>query len=115
MSTSHHADHPCRICGASALHEFEEFRSLPRVTSDSRPWAAGGRLTVCTSCGTTQKADDAKWRAEIDEIYGTYAIYHQSEGAEQPIFCDHEGELLPRSAHIASYLEERIGLPVSYT
>ena len=93
--------HHCRLCGMAALHELEGFRALARVTSDCKPWPAGGRLTVCTACGTVQKLPDAEWLAEIAAIYGAYTIYHQSDGAEQPIFSGEQGAPQPRSARLA--------------
>src|SRR5271169_6164144 len=36
----------CRVCGAAALEEFPQFARLPRVTSDCRPFPAGGRLAM---------------------------------------------------------------------
>ena len=104
-------DHACCICRTTALIELHEFRFLRRVTSDSRPWPAGGRLAVCAACGHAHKIADAKWLAEIGEIYRTYAIYHQSEGAEQPIFCGGAGAPQPRSACLNSYLGKVLDLP----
>jgi SAM-dependent methyltransferase len=57
-----------------------------------------------------QKVADASFLAEIGEIYGTYALYHQSEGAEQPIFCGNGGSVA-RSEHLAGYVQDRLGLP----
>ena len=34
----------CSICGDGLLVELAAFRQLRRVTSDCRPWPAGGRL-----------------------------------------------------------------------
>lgn len=103
--------HACCICRTAALIELHEFHALRRVTSDSRPWPAGGRLAVCAACGHAQKISDAEWLAEIGEVYRTYAIYHQSEGAEQPIFCSNAGVPQPRSACLDSYLGKVLDLP----
>jgi SAM-dependent methyltransferase len=103
--------HACCTCRRAALIELHEFHALRRVTSDARPWPAGGRLTVCTACGHAQKIADAKWLAEIGEIYRTYAIYHQSDGAEQPIFCGDSEAPQPRSACLDSYLGKMLDLP----
>ncbi len=100
--------HACQLCGAQSLHELDSFRLLPRVTSDANPWPAGGRLCVCLGCGTAQKAVDAQWRDEIAQIYGRYQIYHQSGGAEQPIFSGHACGPLPRSILIAELIDENI-------
>jgi SAM-dependent methyltransferase len=101
----------CRVCGETSLRELEVFGSLPRVTSDSRPWNAGGRLAVCGDCGTVQKLQDARWLDEISEIYGSYAIYHQSNGAEQPIFAGDEAAPVPRSARLVDFLDKTLSLP----
>ena len=104
-SLGHYA---CQHCGATSLKEFPSFRTLPRVTSDAFSWPPGGRLAVCGACGAVQKIADTAWQAEIAEIYARYALYHQSQGAEQPIFSERTREPAPRSAlidlHIASHL-----------
>jgi hypothetical protein len=46
----------CSICGNGLLVELAAFRQLRRVTSDCRPWPAGGRLglggrTLGIGCG----------------------------------------------------------------
>jgi len=101
------AGHKCRICGASALREFEKFRALKRVTSDSRPWKADGRLTVCEECGGVQKLVERDWLEDIDSIYKSYVIYHQAAGKEQPIFAG-GGRPLPRSVALAQYLDQKL-------
>jgi SAM-dependent methyltransferase len=111
MTSIRIADHACRLCGKLALQELEAFRALPRVTSDCRPWPAGGRLAVCMACGTTQKLPDAAWLAEIEAIYDRYAIYHQSNGAEQPIFSGRREAPLPRSVRLADHLARQLGRP----
>ena len=70
------AEARCQICGDGTLNELTAFADLPRVTSDCKPWPSGGRLAMCTSCGGIQKILDARWFAEIGEIYGAYEIYH---------------------------------------
>jgi len=89
----------CRVCGADALREAEAYRALPRVTSDSKPFPAGGRLAACGTCGTIQKIADARWFQEIDAIYGSYEIYHQSGSTDQPVF-DSSGGAMPRSRRL---------------
>ena len=101
----------CRICGSYALGEFERFRTLKRVTSDSRPWRAGGRLGVCKECGSVQKLVEPNWLEDIDQIYKSYAIYHQSGGKEQPIFTGGCAPPLPRSVALARFLDEMVDLP----
>lgn len=76
----------CVTCGARALEIVEGFSSLPRVTSDTKPWPAGGKLTTCRVCGTIQKLPDTEWLEEIARIYGDYTLFHISAGVEQPVF-----------------------------
>lgn len=111
MSTTAVTDHACRICDAAALHEIERFRNLPRVTSDSRPWSAGGRLAVCHACGAVQKLADPSWLDDIDRIYRSYAIYHQAGGREQPIFSGNGRPPEARSVSLLRYLGDRRQLP----
>lgn len=103
--------HKCRICDSSALLEFEEFRLLKRVTSDSRPWDTGGRLAACRECGAVQKLVEPEWLDDIRSIYETYAIYHQAEGKEQPIFMVGGTTPLPRSLALARYLDKMALVP----
>lgn len=76
----------CQICDACDLSEVKNFSSLPRITSDCRSHAAGGRLFVCLACGGVQKLPDALWSKEIEGIYSKYEAYYQSEGDEQIVF-----------------------------
>lgn len=110
MSVRSVPGHSCRICGAAALQELPEFAALARVTSDSKPWPAGGRLTVCGGCGALQKLPDAAWLAEIEAIYGAFEIYHQSGGAEQPIYDPAGNASAPRSAWLVEHLVKTLGL-----
>jgi trans-aconitate methyltransferase len=94
----------CKICGSNELEEFHEFGGLCRVTSDCKPFAAGGRLAMCGACGAVQKPADTNWLAEIEEIYGSYAAYYQSSGVEQAVFDPAKGEPNTRSAAILQKL-----------
>jgi len=76
----------CHLCGAVALEAVDGFEELPRVTSDCRPWPAGGRLAVCRHCGTVQKPVTPQWHEETQRIYAEYALYPQAGGAEQRVF-----------------------------
>src|SRR3954454_19647145 len=84
----------CHVCGAQELGEVAEYTRLPRVTSDCKPFPAGGNLAVCRHCGAVQKAADARWRDEAASIYRNYDIYFQSGGVEQSVFAPAAG--LPR-------------------
>lgn len=100
----------CKICGTGALVAIPEYVTLPRATSDSKPWPAGGRLTACSNCGAIQKIADTRWLEEIGNIYAEYDIYQQSAGAEQLIF-DGGGQSEPRSLKLISYIAEQVSLP----
>ena len=110
MTATAPKDHRCQICGGATLHEFTRFRELKRVTPDSRPWATGGRIAVCRDCSAVQKLVDADWLEEIGRIYGSYAIYHQAGGKEQPIFKANGEAPEPRSRSLIAYLERRTRL-----
>lgn len=88
---------------------MEEFRELPRVTSDCKVWPSGGQLAVCLKCGTMQKLLSRTWLSEIKTIYDQYELYYQSGGAEQPVF---KGQSLsPRSAQILKFIDTTLRLP----
>ena len=95
----------CQVCGKAALGEIEEFRALPRITSDCKPFPAGGRLAECAECGATQKLPTPGWLAEIGRIYADYTPYHQAEGVEQIVLDSESGELRRRSEVIVSRLK----------
>jgi len=104
-------DAGCQICGSNGLTEVTEFSRLARVTSDAKPWAAGGRLAVCATCGSMQKLPDAAWLAEIAKIYGSFEIYHQSGGSEQFVYDPDGGGAEPRSVRLVKYLARTLPLP----
>ena len=99
----------CLVCKASALEEIEAFRELPRVTSDCKPFAPGGRLFVCAACGALQKSPDERWLAEIRAIYDAYEIYGVAGGSEQLIFMP-DGAA-PRSRRLIDTLRKHAALP----
>jgi SAM-dependent methyltransferase len=76
----------CLSCTSSNLHENKTFATLPRVTSDSVPFAAGGRIAVCLDCGLVQKPIDDVWKKEIGAIYGAYDMYSLTGGMDQTLF-----------------------------
>lgn len=110
MTTDPHLDSRCHLCGASELDEFNEFRAFHRVSSDCKPWPAGGRLCRCRACGSVQKVIDDVWRREVDGIYSSYAIYDQAEGVEQAVF-DEVGTPCPRSERLLHSLCAEVTLP----
>ncbi|NDE98290.1 MAG: methyltransferase, partial [Verrucomicrobia bacterium] len=86
------------------MEPLPEYAVLRRVTSDCKPWAAGGWLGVCRACGGVQKRMDAGWRAEIERVYREYTIYHQSGGTEQAAFSAATGQGVARSERIVERL-----------
>lgn len=106
------AKYECRVCGADHLHELGGYGHLPRVTSDCKPFPAGGRLAVCRACGAVQKPADARWQQEIDGIYGSYEIYFQSAGgAEQAVFDPSKGVPNRRSTALLERVAAERELP----
>jgi 2-polyprenyl-3-methyl-5-hydroxy-6-metoxy-1,4-benzoquinol methylase len=101
----------CHICGLSGVRELPQYASLSRVTSDCKPWPAGGRLGVCASCGTVQKFVDARWEEEIARIYSDYTIYFQAGGAEQAVFLGERAEPMTRSGWLVQRFVEAASLP----
>jgi SAM-dependent methyltransferase len=98
----------CAICGADALEAIEGFAELPRVTSDCKPWPAGGSMNCCAACGAIQKLPDAKWFGEIEQIYRDYQIYELSGGSEQVIFSE-AGVAAPRSKALVDFIAANAG------
>src|ERR1700760_1032110 len=98
----------CLICGADALEAVEGFAELPRVTSDCKPWPAGGAMNCCAACGAIQKRPDAKWFGEIEQIYRDYQIYELSGGSEQVVFSD-AGIAAPRSKALVDFIAAHAG------
>lgn len=102
----------CVVCGTSALKAVEGYSALQRVTSDCKPWPAGGSLLRCLKCAAVQKRLDGEWLQEIDSIYSSYTLFALAGGAEQLIFSG-QGQPLPRSELLARYLKRSVDLPRS--
>ena len=100
MSTS---ETKCKICEIGRLEPIKAYAELPRVTSDCKPWPAGGAMCWCADCGAVQKLADEKWFDEIDRIYKAYQIYNLSDGSEQVIFSD-AGVATPRSQKLVDFV-----------
>lgn len=105
----------CKICGADALEDIPEFRSLPRVTSDCLPFRDGGRLLVCSECGAAQSPADEQWFSEIREIYDSYSAYRQAGGEEQCVLDPATGKVTQRSRVLVNKLLALTGCPQSGT
>lgn len=103
----------CALCGSAALDELDGFEALPRITSDCKPFPAGGRLRECRACGAAQKAPTARWREEIARIYAQYMPYHQAEGVEQIVLDSNTGTLRRRSEVILSRLRRYCDFPAA--
>lgn len=101
----------CQVCGSGRLAEIEGFGALPRITSDCKPFPAGGRLAECLECGATQKLPTAEWLKEISEIYRGYTPYHKAEGVEQIVLDSATGTLRRRSDVIVSRLKSMDEIP----
>ncbi len=103
-------NYSCQVCGALALRNVEGYADLPRVTSDSRPWALGGSLVVCNECGGIQKLPTPEWLEETKKIYGDYDLWSIAGGEEQPIF-QKSGSVQPKSTLLVKFLREEAALP----
>jgi len=103
----------CHFCRHELAVEADGRRSLPRVTSDCRPAARTGALTVCPSCCLTQTVVADDWRAAAAAAYREYAIYEAGGGAEQKVASD--SGLQSRSKVIVERLAQRQVLPASGT
>lgn len=101
----------CHVCRTGALRLIPGFETLKRVTSDAKPFAAGGSIAGCKRCGTIQKPTTARWQAEADAIYAAYTIYHNAGGAEQNVFTCGGGQPESRSSRLIGEVCERVGLP----
>lgn len=97
----------CAVCGVDAIAFVPSFGDLPRVSSDCRPFPAGGRLGICRNCGTVQKPADMQWSADASLIYGRYDMFRQATGhAEQAVFDEKSGSPIRRSAVILLQLDK---------
>ncbi len=96
----------CHACHREGLTVLDGFEVLTRVTSDCKPWPAGGQLAICRGCGTVQKPLTAEWQAECDAIYKGYTIYQIWGGQEQPVFAGTEGVSASRSSRLVEKLAD---------
>lgn len=103
----------CPIC-ESHLDDVPLFSELPRVTSDCRPWPAGGSLGSCGSCGGIAKPLSSEFLASAASIYAGYAPYAQGAGNEQRVFSE-SGTSDVRSKRLADFLAGHMRIPSSGT
>jgi 2-polyprenyl-3-methyl-5-hydroxy-6-metoxy-1,4-benzoquinol methylase len=97
----------CIHCGHSTIRECPQYGQFHRITSDCRPWAAGGQLGICTHCATVQKPISETWIDECRRIYSDYNAYHQGNGAEQAVFQT-DGFGLSRSRALLTWVFDTI-------
>ncbi len=100
----------CEVCGG-ALIAIEGYGGLRRMTSDCRPFAAGGTLHRCAACGAVQKQNDEAWRADCTRIYADYDSYGLSGGVEQSVRAADGSEFAPRSEIVLRHLHAGVALP----
>jgi len=99
----------CHACGRPDLEIAPAYARFGRVTSDCKPWTAGGSLARCRACGLVQTLVTPAWQAEAEEIYRGYTIYHQSGGSEQRVFDSQTGAGAPRSERIVRAFQQAAG------
>lgn len=105
----------CHECDSEDVIVFEEYAKLTRVTSDCKPWPAGGTLLLCRSCGLLQPHVNATWTDEITRIYAEYDCHYQSGGIDQAVYDPQDGRPIKRSDKLLSTLVDRKLLPPART
>lgn len=100
----------CHICAALSVDLVPGYDVFRRVTSDCKPWLPGGQIGVCRACGCVQKVIDRTWQLEASQIYSTYSIYHQGQGAEQAVFAQDSGLSSARSVRLVEQLQAYVQL-----
>jgi len=110
-SRSHPAAPACHHCGSADLRLAAGYEQAGRITSDCKPWPAGGVLALCQTCGLVQTIADPPWQQQSDQIYRGYTIYHQSGGVEQPTFHPVSGAGQARSDAIIQALLAHVPVP----
>lgn len=100
----------CHICSSKNLIVFNKFSQFKQVTSDCKPWHEGDCILYCEICKTVQKKLTESWYKDISDIYATYSVYSQSDGAEQTVFEQDSGMNMSRSIKIINNLLNEITL-----
>jgi len=101
----------CVVCGEASLEPVPGFSRLRRVTSDCRPFAAGGELCQCARCGAVQKPNTPRWRADCDRIYAAYDSYGASDGNEQAVRSGDGKDFAPRSEIVLRRYRTSVAAP----
>lgn len=96
----------CVTCRMFKVLSIKEYKNLPQVTSDCKPWPKGNRIGICKECGTIQKIADSSWFRSVNKIYKSYDLYHQSGGLEQAVFTT-KGNSIPRSEKILKKIKRK--------
>jgi SAM-dependent methyltransferase len=104
-------DPRCRLCGSPQLEGLPGFASLPRVTSDCRPWPPGGELVHCGACGLVQKPAASGWRREQAALYRDYELFRLGGTRDQPLFDARGQGRTSRSRQLLSELARVAALP----
>jgi SAM-dependent methyltransferase len=107
----HHMHARCHVCRTGRLQLFPHFTGLTRISSDAKPFRAGGELGICEECATVQKPITPVWEQEAASVYEAYTIYHLADGVEQKVFNGGGGQPLPRSGRLVSAIRDRVALP----
>lgn len=80
----------CSLC-KKIITINDNFKRLIRISSDIKPFKAGGSVGQCYCCGLIQKPRSHKWIKEIGEIYENYTMFSQSDIlSEIKMFSDEE-------------------------
>jgi SAM-dependent methyltransferase len=104
--------YPCLHCG-QPFDAVAAFAALPRVTSDSKPFRAGGEIGCCKSCGLVQKPLTRELKMDLNEVYSDYSMFSQSSGlAEQAVFDAMGKAEVSRSTLVVRHVKENISLPL---
>ena len=98
----------CVACGSHKLVAYSHFPSFRRVSSDCRPYGAGGKLARCGDCGGVQKPNDLAWREDCAVIYNQYGLYGKAETVDQAIFDASAGHMAERCQVILRAAREEI-------
>jgi len=101
----------CGVCASALGAPVPGFETRRRVTSDCKPYPAGGRIAECPACGAVQKPNDAAWRADCAAIYEAYDNYALTGGVEQSVRGGPDGrDYGPRSDLVLGAYRRALGL-----
>lgn len=101
----------CIACNSNNLQEQKNLQDWSLVSSDCRSYQGDARLAYCPDCGTIQKIKTAGWLNTIADIYETYQIYHQANGAEQEVFDAEKETMVSRSSFLLNRLINQVAIP----